>query len=148
MALFDWFGSIDAGDNSTELKAVAVEESLSGLNLNQVLDAHHLWKDRLKSILSGTSDENLDIATASEDCHCVLGKWIYSEGKKHYGHLREYESMRTAHAEFHVCAGEVLAAHQMGDAALANELLKTKFRSASNINQMELTKLFGAAKTR
>jgi hypothetical protein len=102
----------------------------------------------LKNILGGTSDEDLDVLTASEDCHCVLGKWIYSDGKKYYGHLREYESMRTAHAEFHVCAGEVLAAHQMGDEALAHELLKTKFRSASNINQMELTKLFGAAKAR
>lgn len=148
MALFDWFGSKGAGDNSTESKAVAVEESLSGLNLKQVLEAHQAWKGRLQKVLDNTSDERFDLTAVSQDNHCFLGKWIYSEGKNLYGHLPEYETVRKAHVEFHVCAGEVLTQHKIGNEEKAQELLKTKFRSASNLNQMELTKLFGAAKTR
>ena len=146
MAFSNWFGSNDASDISVESKVVPDNESLSGLNLKQVLDAHHLWKDRLQKVLNDTSDEDLDVDIVSQDCHCVLGKWIYSEGKNLYSHLPEYELAREAHAEFHVSAGEVLTQHKIGNEEKAQELLKTKFRSASNINQMELTRLFTAAK--
>ncbi len=148
MSLMDKFRNSSAFSSEMKLGLEQKDESLKGLDLKKVLDAHHLWKDRLKNVLNGGSDEYLDIVIASEDCHCVLGKWIYGEGKNIYGHLREYESARTAHAEFHACAGEVLTAHELGDTALAESLLKTKFRAASNLNQMELTRLFSAAKTR
>lgn len=146
MLLMDNFRSGSAFSADMKLGLEQKDESLAGLNLEQVLDAHHLWKDRLKGVLNGSSDERLEIKTVSEDCHCVLGKWIYSDGKKNYGHLQEYESARQAHAEFHECAGQVLTAHELGDATQAETLLKTKFRTASNLNQMELIRLFSAAK--
>jgi Chemoreceptor zinc-binding domain len=148
MAFLDWLGGKDVSDKSAESKTVPVEESLSGLNLQQVLGAHTAWKARLQHVLDGTSDEAFEIEVVSQDCNCFLGKWIYSEGKKQFGHLPEFEAVRSAHADFHVSAGDVLLQHQMGNVEHAAELLKTKFRTASNKNQMELTRLFMVAKTK
>jgi Chemoreceptor zinc-binding domain len=121
-------------------------EELSGLNLKQVLDAHTAWKTRLIKIIEGTSYETPNIAVVSQDNQCFLGKWLYSEGKALYGHLPEYESVRKVHAEFHLYAGEVLEQHRLGYDEVADVLLKTKVRSASNKNQMLLTRLFIAAR--
>jgi Chemoreceptor zinc-binding domain len=148
MGMLNWFGSVDGSNKEAEVQVASapVEGMLSGLNMAQVLEAHRAWKARLQKVLDGTSEENFDIAVASEDFHCFLGKWIYSEGKSLYSHLPEYESLRQAHAEFHVCAGQVLQQHELGNQTFAEVILKTKFRTASNKNQMEITNLFRAAK--
>ena len=90
--------------------------------------------------------EPLDIGTLSQDDVCAIGKWLYGEGKTLYGHLPEYETARQVHAELHLCAGEVLAQHQMGNQDQALAILKTKYRTTSSKNQMEFTRLFKAAK--
>ena len=56
-----------------------VEGELVGLNLKQALGAHQAWKGRLQKVLDGECNENLDIATVSQDTHC---KWNYSEWLK------------------------------------------------------------------
>ena len=147
----EWFGFFDKDESAKGVQTIQpnfVEGELAGLNLKQALEAHQAWKGKLQKVLDGESSERLDITTVSQDAHCVLGKWIYSEGKKLYSHLPEYEFVRTAHADFHVCAGEVLSQHQAGHSLEAEVLLKTKFRTASNKNQMLLTNLFRVAKTR
>jgi hypothetical protein len=131
--------------NTTFLPA---NKSLSGLDLRRVLDVHNAWNARLKKVIDKTSNEVFDLAIVSQDCHCFLGKWIYSEGKQLCGHLSEYESVRKTHAEFHVCAAEVLTQHALGNDLVAEVLLKTKFRSASNKIRTELTHLFTVAKAR
>jgi hypothetical protein len=119
---------------------------LSGIDLKYVLDTHHLLKKKLLDEMDGTSTEPLDVATISQDDVCAIGKWLYGEGKTLYGHLPEYETARQVHAELHLCAGEVLAQHQIGNQDHAFALLKTKYRSTSSKNQMEFTRLFKAAK--
>lgn len=146
MAWLNLFGK-DVPEEKIVTPIEVVDEDLHGLNLRQVLEAHQAWKGRLQKVLDGSSDEVFDVETVSQDCNCFLGKWIYSEGKKLYSHMPEYESVRHAHASFHECAGEVLTQHEMGNVVEAESLLKTKFRSASNKNQLELTRLFSAAKT-
>lgn len=146
MGLFDWFSKSVAGDETAKLEIEPEEEVLAGLNLKQVLDAHTAWKTKLQNALDGTSAENLDVAVVCQDDLCTLGKWLYGEGKNKYGQLPEYESTRVAHSEFHLCAGEVLMEHQDGNVDLAATLLKTKFRSASNRNQLELVRLFTVAR--
>lgn len=122
------------------------EQNLSGLNLRQVLDAHTAWKFRLQQVLDGNSTEEMEVAVISQDNQCVLGKWLYGEGKKLYSHLPEYASIRIAHADFHLCAGQVLMAHQDGDVVKASQILHLQFRTASNKNQFELIRLFNAAR--
>jgi Chemoreceptor zinc-binding domain len=146
MGLFDVFRKASSDENAQAALPAMVEGELAGLGLKQALNAHSAWKERLSKIIEGTSDEKPDMAVVIQDNQCFLGKWIYSEGKSLYGHLPEYESLRTAHAEFHVCAGQVLEQHQLGNETFAGVILKTKFRTASNKNQMFLTSLFVAAK--
>jgi Chemoreceptor zinc-binding domain len=85
------------------------------------------------------------VAVISQDNLCTIGKWLYGEGKQLYAHLPEYEAMRQVHAELHTCAGQVLTEYQVGNADYADVLFKTKFRTVSNKNKMELTQLFRAA---
>jgi hypothetical protein len=148
MSLLSWLGNSDEKNESPAVSSESADELLSGLNLQQVLSAHTAWKARLQQVLDGTSKEKFEIEEVSQDCNCFLGKWIYSEGKKQFGSLPEFEAVRSAHADFHVSAGEVLLHHQIGNVEQAELLLKTKFRTASNKNQMELTRLFMVAKSK
>jgi hypothetical protein len=137
MALLSWLDK-----SVTEPKALAH----SGIDLKYVLDTHHMLKKKLLDEMDGTGAEPLDIGTLSQDDVCAIGKWLYGEGKTLYGHLPEYETARQVHAELHLCAGEVLAQHQMGNQDQALAILKTKYRTTSSKNQMEFTRLFKAAK--
>lgn len=152
MSLFDWLQKRLASDDHVELKPTHVEKVnpddkiLFGLNLTQVLDAHSAWRIRLEAVLKGTSTEELDVSIVAQDSYCVLGKWLYGPGKKSFSHLPEWEVARRAHAEFHLCAAEVLTEYQDDNLEAAQKLLKQKFRTASNKNQLELVRLFTAAK--
>ncbi len=124
------------------------EETLSGLNLKEVLDAHEAWKDKLEKELSGVSDEPIDADIIASDCQCILGKWLHGKGKKDYSKLPEYKPALNAHADFHKAAADVVIQHQANNTEQAKQLLRTSFRTASNDNQLELVRLFTAAKER
>lgn len=142
--LKDWLNKVLNGNSDEELVIGPEEAMLSGLNLKEVLDTHKEWKDKLENELSGNSNESIDVTETAKDHVCTLGKWIYGPGKKKYAELPEYETMRKAHANFHLIAAEVVIEHQSGNEDQAQNLLKTKFRAASNSNQLELVRLFTA----
>ena len=145
----EWFGLFakEIPQDKAPTNPLEVAESdLCGLSLKRVLDVHNAWNTRLKKVIDKTSDEIFDVAIVSQDTHCFLGKWLYSEGKKLYSHLPEYESVRKTHIEFHVCAADVLTEHQKGNDIIAEVLLKNDFRIASNKVRMDLVRLFSAAK--
>lgn len=151
MGLFDFLNKSAPEVEKAKEKAkldIATQPTQTGLNLKQVLDTHQDCKAKLLTVLEGESNEVLDIEIISADNHCVLGKWIYAEGKQLYSDLPEYELARKAHAEFHVYAGEALKQHVLGNQVFADVILKTKFRNTSNKNQLALNSLFGAAKFR
>jgi len=143
MALLDWLEKEVTDDKDAKSK----QEDAADFNLEKLLDTHHALKKKLLKQMDGTSTERLNANDLSQDNLCSIGKWLYGKGKELYGHLSEYEAARKVHAELHVCAGEVLMQHQIGNEEKAQELLKTKFRSTSSKNQMEFTRLFSAAKT-
>ena len=145
MALLKWLDSKLSGKDEP-LEISPNENTLSGLNLKDALDAHNKWKDRLKSELAGETSTPIDVSQVAHDDNCVLGKWLYNSGKDQYSHLSEYEDARKAHAQFHLAAAEVVIENQSGNTVQAKNLLKTKFRSASNSNQLELVKLFTVAR--
>lgn len=147
MKLLDWFNK-KIKDEESNMDFMPDEEYLLGLNLKQALDAHNAWKSKLQKILDGINTEDMDVATTSQDDKCVLGQWIHSEGKQMYGHLPEYASLKTSHAAFHLCAGEILNEHQNGNAIRAAQMLHTQFRTASNKNQLELVRLFTITKAK
>jgi hypothetical protein len=104
------------------------------------------WKVRLQGTLLGTSNEQLEVAVVAQDNVCALGKWLYTEGKQHYSHLPEYEELRKTHADFHLCAGEVLIEFHNNQIESATQLLRGKFRNLSDVIQLDLVRLFAAAK--
>jgi hypothetical protein len=145
MGMLNWLKARLSGDQKSELILEKGEEELHGLNLKKAMDAHAAWNSRLKSVLDGTSTESLNVGEISQDCNCHLGKWIYGPAKKSHSAYEEYEILRKTHAEFHLCAGEILMKHQAGNDDAADKLLNTKFRSLSNKIQLELVILFSKA---
>ncbi len=143
-----WLASRLKGNTDAELVTDSDEGMLPGLNLKEVLDAHEAWKNKLEMELSGVSSEPVDANIVASDCHCVLGKWLHGKGKKDYSKLPEYKPALDAHADFHLAAAEVVIQHQSNHTEQAKQLLKTRFKLASNDNQLELVRLFTAAKER
>jgi len=144
MSLMDWLQKHLAGDEKAVLSKE--EDSLSGLSLFESIATHMAWRKRLQAILDGTHNENIDVGTVAQDTLCVLGKWLHGPGKTLYSHLPEYDLLRKAHAQFHLCAGEVLMEHQSGNAEAAATIIKGPFNNFSNQIQLDLAKLFTAAK--
>jgi hypothetical protein len=91
------------------------------MNFDDAVSAHTKWKIRLRATLDGTG-EKLDSAAVARDDGCELGKWLHGEGTR-YKTLGEHQSLVTAHARFHKCAGEVVAKHGQGLTADAEKLL-------------------------
>lgn len=152
MGILEIFNKLSEIDLSNDLLQEQPEEdestdgTLAGLILKQELDAHVAWKQKLQKLIESDDCENLDVVIASGDCYCTLGKWLYGKGKAFYGRMPEYEELRLSHANLHLCAGEVLTQHILGNSEEAKNLLKTKFKFASNKNKIELVRLFAAAK--
>jgi hypothetical protein len=146
MGMLDWLRRKQAGDNTAELVLTPEESEFAGLNIKQVLDAHMAWRTRLQNILSGTSDETVEVHQVAPDNLCVLGKWLYSPGGQNFKSLPEFEALRNSHSKFHMVAGEILAAFNSGKTDAANKLLKGDFRSLSDSIQLDLVRLYAAKK--
>ncbi len=138
-----WIAQRLFGRGDETLEPIPGDVSLEGLNLKEVLDAHDAWKTRLVEDLEGRAETPIDPAIVSSDRHCTLGKWLHGPGQK-YARLPEYAKAVQAHADFHVCAAEVVIENRSGHPERARELLKTRFRHASSANQLELVRLFAS----
>lgn len=146
MGLMRWLKERLEGNEKAELEVSSEENSLLGLNLKQVIDAHADWKNRLESTLHGVSMEQLEVSVVAQDSICTLGQWLCGVGKQQFGHLPEYETLCKTHANFHLCAGQVLVEHHNGKIDQATALLKGEFRNLSDLIQLDLVRLFVVAK--
>ena len=146
MSIFDWLmrrnkGAATAGD----LVIREDEDQLSGLSLREAIDSHMAWRGKLVKVLEGHGPD-LEVHQVARDNLCVVGKWIYKEAKSQYLHLPEYEHLRKSHADFHLAAGNILIHYHQGDLPGAQRLLKTEFRDLSDQIQLDLVRLFTAAR--
>jgi len=91
--------------------------------------AHGEWKRRLNAYLDGQG-EPLDEAVVGRDDRCALGGWLHGSGKSRSGQPA-YQALCASHAEFHRCAGEVIARKRAADEGSARKLLTTDFISHS-----------------
>ena len=108
--------------------------------INTAIGAHGMWKLRLKTAVdSGRGD--VSAAGAACDDKCPFGKWLY--GPALAPAIREgmpYRVVRRLHAEFHTCAGSVLACVERGDRPGAMTLLGSEFAERSEKLSRALTK--------
>ncbi|MDO8787934.1 MAG: CZB domain-containing protein [Sulfuritalea sp.] len=130
MGLLAWSKSILHGDENASLpasEAVVAEVGgtvLAGLDFMTAVDAHMKWKMRLEGCINGTRSEQLQVDVVCRDDQCPLGQWIHNKGAEMFGFSEAFSDLKVRHADFHRCAGDVLAAAQSGDTAGALKLLQ------------------------
>ncbi len=100
------------------------------MNFEDAIAAHIKWKVRLNQFIDGTSTEKLSSATVCKDNLCDLGKWIYGDGAQ-YKSAPHYQDLVKKHANFHICAADVVKKVETGDKAGAKGLLGAAFAVAS-----------------
>ncbi len=88
--------------------------------LDRAITAHSAWKVRLRDAING--QQQVDPAAVGKDNLCDLGKWIHGEGCEHNS-KPEFQTLKTRHAEFHVCAGKVAQMVKDGKKADAGKAL-------------------------
>lgn len=100
------------------------------MNFQDAAKAHVEWNVKLRMYIDGQGE--LDASTVCKDNQCVLGQWIYGEGKAHEA-LPEYGELRAAHAEFHQIAGDIVKMIDANQKDEAKQALETggKFRDLS-----------------
>jgi len=109
---------------------------LSSLDFDGVTQAHMNWKHKLRGFLAGEG-EPPDPEVVSRDDKCVLGCWIHGEGQRFASDLH-YTRLRDKHADFHLCAGQVIRAKQNGDEEGARRLLLNDFSILSDETIQEI----------
>lgn len=90
----------------------------------EAIDSHVRWKGRLKAYIKGESTEQLTPEAVSRDDQCTLGHWIYGIGGERFGQIPAFAVVRSRHAHFHHCAGEVLAVAAQGQKEKALHMLE------------------------
>ncbi|MDP2833647.1 MAG: methyl-accepting chemotaxis protein [Pseudomonadota bacterium] len=113
------------------LPAATLPSHASDVDFDAIIDAHQAWKQKLRSAIGGGEERKLNPNDICKDNLCALGKWIYGAGKE-FEHVAEYEPLRHTHAEFHVCAADILRQAQKGDKDGANAMLVGDFFDLSN----------------
>ena len=108
--------------------------------INDAIGAHGAWKFKLKSAVA-RGESALSPQTVQRDDCCDFGRWLYGptiEGATRNG--MPYKVVRRLHAEFHVCAAEVLSKAVSGERTEAATLLSGAFSERSHRLVTALTK--------
>lgn len=146
MKLLDWFKKAATGETPAE--AVSIPSgpnetaTVEGLDFQAAVAAHQKWKVRLRDCIDGTSQETLDPRVVCQDNQCVLGKWINGQGGSRFATSPAFAKLKATHAEFHICASEVLISVYSGKKAAAEEKLSDEFSRLSLRVQRHLSELF------
>ncbi|MBI1823768.1 MAG: CZB domain-containing protein [Nitrospirae bacterium] len=82
------------------------------MNFDDAINAHSIWKLKLMVYLKNP-DKSIKSDEIEMDNLCVLGKWIYGDGKKHEC-FPEYEVLKIEHKKFHRAAAEVVVRADAG----------------------------------
>lgn len=97
-----------AEDDAVEMRKrvkASDQTSASELDFDKVLAAHQQWRVTLRN--ATRKDKKLDADTIRRDDCCELGKWLYGNGGKRWGHEPAFRSLVQAHQSFHSEAGKV-----------------------------------------
>jgi len=144
MKLLEWLQVKLLGESFGVLTISKEEADFAGLNMSQAIDAHMAWRIRLADILDGKSHEELNVGEVARDDCCSLGKWLFDSARLKFGSYQEYETLRKNHSRFHICAGEILVLHNIGQFAAAKQMLRADLRNLSDLVQLDIVRLYAA----
>lgn len=99
--------------------------------INNAIGAHGSWKIKLRTAVNkGKSEHSVEDVRC--DDKCAFGKWLH--GTEIDAQTRSgapFNVIKRLHAEFHVCAADVLKKATTGDIPGASELLDGDFAARS-----------------
>lgn len=87
-------------------------EGLTTLDLSGARASHLAWRERLRAFLDGERVLTREQVVSHQQCS--LGRWYYSEGLHHYGHIPEMEALETPHAQLHRLVAQAVEFHEQG----------------------------------
>ena len=99
--------------------------------INNAIGAHGSWKIKLRTAVNkGHSEHSVDEVRC--DDRCPFGKWLYGgDIDAAMKASAPYNVIKRLHAEFHVCAADVLQKATTGDAAGAAQIMEREFTPTS-----------------
>lgn len=100
------------------------------LDINAAIAAHSRWYELFEQAILGIDAEKLDNLNISDDASCVLGCWLYKEGKSRYADRPEYAKVLALHRQFHRYAQEIVDLLHAGDVDGAERLLHSHFAAS------------------
>ena len=144
MKLLEWWHhEQSAPSDAAPVAGVIAQEPIRGLNVADAVSAHSAWKERLYHYVSGNSDEKLDENMICRDDACTLGKWIYGDAHAFLADIPDYHRLKSAHAAFHIAAGDIVRAVNANARPKAEKLLiEGPFSEHSREVQLMLAKLY------
>lgn len=108
--------------------------------ITDAIGAHGAWKLKLTTAIDkGRSELSPDIVC--RDDRCTFGQWLH--GTRLSPEIKSgkpYEVVKRLHAEFHVCAANVLKKAVAGDKPGALALLESEYADRSRILVTALSK--------
>lgn len=122
--------------------------SLGGMYLGDALKAHINWRVNWLDALKEHRDSEYDVAQVAADNLCKVGLWLYSNEGRKFAALPEYEELKKAHAQFHLCAGEIVKLHKNGQFLEAFQMAKNKLMEISVVVANDFVNLLQSAQTR
>jgi hypothetical protein len=75
------------------------------MNFDEALQKHAAWKINFRTAIN--RHQAIDAVNIERDNCCVLGQWLYGDGKSKFGSKPEFQSLLDKHKAFHVEAGKV-----------------------------------------
>jgi hypothetical protein len=79
---------------------------INAMDFDGAIKAHRDWKMKLANYIK-KPDGSIKAAVVCQDNKCALGQWIYGVGAI-WEKLDEYSLLKTEHAKFHKCAGDII----------------------------------------
>ncbi|MGC9163622.1 MAG: CZB domain-containing protein [Thiomonas sp.] len=97
----------------------------AGLDFYSAIAAHQRWKNRLKDVVLGRSQETLDPAVVGRCDACDLGIWLEAQANDARIPAHLMDQLKQEHAQFHSLAADIIRLADQGQSEEAMQALRT-----------------------
>ncbi len=98
---------------------------------DEAISAHVQWKVKLRVHVMERGESKLEPDEIEHDDRCLLGSWIYGEGKLLHEHDEVWNKLREQHRAFHHLAALIVRHANAGNQSAALNLLDGDFMQHS-----------------
>jgi len=98
---------------------------LAGLDFYSAIATHQRWKNRLKDVVNGQSQETLDPEVVGRCDVCTLGRWLSTQDSDSRIAPDLMARLKQEHEQFHKLAAEIVRLSDQGLQQQAMDALRT-----------------------